>query len=56
MKLFVAIYDDARLLSHFLKHYAKAGVTDFFVALDGQVEQLTVDPPPSTRLTLVRGL
>jgi hypothetical protein len=32
MKLFTAIYDDARLLGHFLKHYDRAGVTEYFIA------------------------
>lgn len=32
MKLFVCIYDDARLLPHFLKHYAQHGVRQFHVA------------------------
>jgi hypothetical protein len=31
-KLFVCIYDDARLLPHFLKHYQKFGITEFHVA------------------------
>lgn len=33
MKLFVVIYNDARLFSHFLAHYASARVTDFFIAV-----------------------
>jgi hypothetical protein len=33
MKLFVTIYNDARLLGHFLRHYAGAGVTHFFIAV-----------------------
>ena len=33
MKLFVVIYNDARLLSHFLSHYTSAGITDFFIAV-----------------------
>jgi hypothetical protein len=32
MKLFTAIYDDARLLRHFLRHYDSAGVTEFYIA------------------------
>jgi len=32
MKLFTAIYEDARLLRHFLRHYDSAGVTEFYVA------------------------
>ena len=33
MKLFTTIYDDARLLGHFLAHYDRAGVTQFFIAV-----------------------
>jgi hypothetical protein len=33
MKLFVTIYDDARLLPHFLRHYSGLGITEFFVAI-----------------------
>jgi hypothetical protein len=33
MKLFVTICKDARLLGHFLRHYAAAGVDDFFIAV-----------------------
>jgi hypothetical protein len=36
VKLFVAIYNDARLLSHFLKHYKSIGVTRFFVAVSAE--------------------
>jgi hypothetical protein len=56
MKLFVAIYDDARLFNHFLNHYVKAGVTEFFIALDEQVAGLTAPSTPSCRITLVHGL
>src|SRR6266404_3464567 len=31
MKLFTAVYDDIRLLTHFLKHYAAAGIGEFYV-------------------------
>ena len=33
MKLFVAIYNDAQLLGHFLAHYYKAGIKEFFIAV-----------------------
>jgi glycosyl transferase family 2 len=33
MKLFTTIYDDARLLGHFLAHYDRTGVTEFFIAV-----------------------
>jgi hypothetical protein len=32
MKLFVCIFDEAQLLPHFLKHYARSGVSEFHVA------------------------
>lgn len=33
-KLFTAIYADARLLPHFLEHYSRFGITEFFIAID----------------------
>lgn len=33
LKLFVTIYNDARLLSHFLRHYTAIGVGHFFIAV-----------------------
>lgn len=32
MKLYVAIFDDHRLLRHFLKHYVHFGITEFHIA------------------------
>jgi putative methyltransferase (TIGR04325 family) len=32
VKLFTSVFDDARLLPHFLSHYANARVTEFFIA------------------------
>jgi hypothetical protein len=32
LKLFVCIFDDARLLPHFLRHYGRFGVTEFHIA------------------------
>jgi hypothetical protein len=32
MKLYVCIFDDARLLPHFLKHYARFGISEFHIA------------------------
>jgi Glycosyl transferase family 2 len=37
MKLFTTIYDDARLLGHFLAHYRHVGVTEFFIAVAGEL-------------------
>ena len=33
-KLFTAIYNDMRILGHFLEHYSQAGITEFFIATD----------------------
>ena len=33
MRLYVCITDDARLLPHFLRHYAKFGITEFHIAV-----------------------
>ncbi len=32
MKLFVTIYNDPKLLGHFLRHYRAAGITEFYIA------------------------
>jgi hypothetical protein len=37
MKLFVSIYNDARLLGHFLRHYVERGVTHFYIAESADV-------------------
>lgn len=37
MKTFVSVYDDARLLPHFLRHYLSQGSTHFFIAADPAV-------------------
>jgi len=37
MKLFTTIYDDSRLLAHFLEHYRRVRVTEFFVAVAGDL-------------------
>src|SRR5256885_210437 len=38
MKLFVTIYNDARLLGHFLRHYTRAGISKFFIAVPPQLK------------------
>jgi glycosyl transferase family 2 len=49
LKLFVAIYNDARLLEHFLRHYTSVGVSQFFIAVSPQcrasVENAIADYP-----------
>jgi hypothetical protein len=32
LKLFTSILDDAKLLPHFLRHYASAGISEFYIA------------------------
>jgi hypothetical protein len=46
MKLFTAIYDDSGLLSHFLRHYERVGVTEFYVAIDQQIDASIFKLPP----------
>src|SRR5437763_3487018 len=38
MKLFTAISHDIRVLPQFLAHYRRAGITDFFIAVDPRFE------------------
>jgi hypothetical protein len=33
LKLFVCVFDDARLLPHFLRHYVRFGVTEYHIAV-----------------------
>src|SRR5262245_51836116 len=51
LKLFVTVYNDARLIHHFLRHYEARGVTHFFIAvgedLKRVVDQTRVDHPVS---------
>lgn len=56
MKLFTTIYDDARLLGHFLRHYDRAGVTDYFIATAPGFAQ-AVEPYTSRyKITVCDGL
>ena len=36
VKLFTSIFDDSDLLPHFLRHYKRAGVTDFYVVVPSE--------------------
>jgi glycosyl transferase family 2 len=56
MKLFVTIFNDALLLSHFLRHYARAGITDFFVAVPQQFKSAVTPFLRSYNITLCDGL
>src|SRR5215210_1039231 len=37
MNLFTTLYNDARLLGHFLRHYDNAGVKRFFIAVSSEL-------------------
>ncbi len=52
MKLFTAIYNDARLLGHFLAHYRRAGVTEFFIAVDPSFRSAAAEFSSTYNLTL----
>lgn len=38
-KLFTSVFDDARLLPHFLHHYSSAGIREFYVAASPEREE-----------------
>jgi hypothetical protein len=56
MKLFVTIYNDAMLLGHFLRHYARAGITEFFIAVPPQLKTAAAPFLNSYGITLCEGL
>jgi hypothetical protein len=56
MKLFVTIYDDAQLLGHFLRHYTRAGITEFFIAVPPGFEPAAAPFIDRYRITLCKGL
>ena len=56
MKLFTAIYDDARLLGHFLRHYERAGVTDYFIATAPGFAQAAESCKSAFKITIYEGL
>jgi hypothetical protein len=56
MKLFTAIYDDARLLGHLLQHYARAGVTDYLIATAPGFAQAVEPYQNAFKITLYEGL
>jgi hypothetical protein len=56
MKLFTTIYDDARLLGHFLTHYDRAGVTAFFIAVAEGHGSAVRQFMPAYRITLCEEL
>jgi len=54
MKLFTTIYDDARLLGHFLAYYDRAGVTEFFISVTEGHGLAVRQFMPAYRVTLRR--
>jgi hypothetical protein len=52
MKLFVAVHHDARLLGHFLAHYRKVGVTDFFIAVNDKFRSVVAGYSHSYNITI----
>jgi hypothetical protein len=56
MKLFTAIYDDARLLQPFLRHYNRFGITDFFIATSPDFVVAVRDFMTDYRITLFEDL
>jgi hypothetical protein len=56
MKLFTAIQHDAQLLAHFLAHYHRAGVTEFFLAVGPRFERVIAEFMPRYKITVFRNL
>jgi hypothetical protein len=56
MKLFTTIYDDARLLGPFLRHYHALGVSDFLIAVSTQCATAVDEFAASYNITVFKGL
>jgi hypothetical protein len=56
MKLFVTIYDDARLLTHLLRHYRPAGIDRFYIAAPPEFVPEVKRCSPQYDITLAEGL
>jgi Glycosyl transferase family 2 len=56
MKLFTAINHDAQLLGHFLNHYQRAKVTDFYIAVDPRWERTVNEYVSEYNVTVVSAL
>jgi hypothetical protein len=56
MKLFVTIFNDAMLLGHFLRHYARAGITEFFIAVPPHLKTAGAPFLSSYDITFCEGL
>jgi hypothetical protein len=56
VKLFTVVQHDAQLLGHFLAHYRRAGVTNFFIAVDPRFEPAVAQFMPYYKITIFRNL
>ena len=56
LKLFTTIYDDARLLRPFLKHYNDLGIKHFFIAVAPQLSSMVNDFTAGYNVTVFDGL
>jgi hypothetical protein len=56
MKLFVTVYNDARLLRHFLDHYTAAGVTEFLIAAAPELKDIVQEQKGCYKITVFEGL
>jgi hypothetical protein len=56
MKLFTAIYNDAKLLGSFLRHYDQYGITEFFIAASPSFASMVKGFMGNYRITLFEGL
>jgi hypothetical protein len=56
MKLFVCIFSDARLLSHFLDHYTRSGVDEFHIAVPPRLADQARRSSANHLVTLYTGL
>jgi hypothetical protein len=56
MKLFTAIYDDARLLGHFLRHYDRCGINEFFIAVSPACASVVGGFTNNYKISLFEGL
>ncbi len=54
LKLFTSVYDDARLLPHFLLHYSDAGVDEFYILtapeFESEIQRLSAGYRVTTRV------
>jgi len=56
MKLFTALYDDSRILKHFLDHYGAAGVSDFYIAVSPGLASAVAAFMPDFNIEVFEGL